>query len=105
MEERENMMAEPLALPTDWVKITAFRVAEEPGRIPVDVKCPCGQHISFRQIYVYPAVGTRWKDGDREGLCPSCRRPIRVTVTVSVKAEITGRPEPEEEGGDADAER
>lgn len=84
---------EPLYMPTS-IDIVAFRVAEEPNRVPVDVRCLCGRHLSFRRIFVNQANHTRWQDGSQEGVCPDCGRPLRVEVTVTAKATVIGRPEP-----------
>lgn len=83
-------------MPRDWIEVVAFRVAEEPGRIPVDVRCACGQEMSFRRVFVPNAVGCGWAAGEVSGLCPSCRRPIRVEVRVQVKAHFLGPSAPAE---------
>jgi hypothetical protein len=70
------------------VDVLAFRVAEEPGRIPVDVRCACGEPMMFRHVYVAPSAGRRSQVGETTGLCPCCGRPIHVSVRVEVDARL-----------------
>lgn len=102
MSEQPNSgIRAALPLPNGRVGILGFRVAEEPGRIPVDVRCLCGQAVCFRRIFVL-ATDTAWAEASHEGLCPACRRPLRVVVRVMIEATVIGRPEPpaDAEAGD-----